>query len=278
MLKKYLSHYIDEDLPYGDLTTSLQENTNFDARLEIFSREEIIVSGSEESAKIGKMLGCKSELFIRSGEKASSGEMILMLTGSYSNIHKAWKLSQVFLEYASGIATHTHKMVTAVREVSQKCQILGTRKTFPFAKKMCLKALHDGGGFAHRLNLSDSVLFFDKHRIVYQNNKEFYDAIPSFKLKAPEKKIVAEALDLIDAMELMQHGIDAVQLDKMSLEDTEKIVKYRDANYKNIIILSAGGINLKNAQEYAKLGIDGIVTSSIYSGKMADIGARMIKI
>lgn len=278
MLDSYIEKYIDEDLPYGDLTTSLQENTDFNAKLEIFSRDEIVVSGSEISAKIGEKLGCKAEIFLKSRKLAKKGDLILTLTGSYENIHKAWKLSQVFLEHASGISTYTYKMLQSVREVSQKCQILGTRKTFPFAKKLCLKALSDGGGFAHRLNLSDSVLFFDKHRIVYENDAEFYREISKFKTKLPEKKIAVEALSLEDALNLMKYGADTIQLDKMSLEETEKVVEFRDENYKSVIVLSAGGINLNNAKEYAKLGIDGIVTSAMYSAKMADVGARIFRV
>lgn len=273
-----IEKYIKQDLGYGDLTTNLQENTGFNVVLEIFSRDEIVVSGSEISAKIGQILECETQIYIKSKEFAKAGDKIISLKGSYKNIHKAWKVAQIFLEYSCGIATYTDKMLKSVREVNPNCQILGTRKTFPFAKKFCLKALQDGGGFIHRINLSDSVLFFDKHRIVYKNNDEFYEQIPKFKAKVPEKKIVIEALNFDDALLLMKHGTDVIQLDKMSLDETKEVVKFRDKNFKFIKILSAGGINLNNAKEYANLGIDAVVTSSMYQAKMADIGARIYRI
>lgn len=273
-----LEKYIEEDLEYGDLTTSLQDDTEFDATLDIFSRDEIMVSGSEISAKIGQVLECESTIFIKSRNLAKSGDKIVSLKGNYKNIHKAWKLAQVYLEYSCAIATYTHKMLQSVKEVNPKCQILGTRKTFPFAKKFCLEALKDGGGFVHRINLSDSILFFDKHRIVYKDDDEFYKQILKFKSKVPEKKIVIEALDLDDATLLMKYGADAIQLDKMSFDDTKKVVEFRDNNFKSIKILSAGGINLQNAKEYANLGIDAIVTSAMYQAKMSDIGAKIYRI
>lgn len=273
-----LEKYIQEDVAYGDLTTQLQGEANFRTRLEIFSRDEILVSGSEISAKIGEILGCESEIFIKSRNFAKKNDKIVAICGDYKNIHKAWKLAQVFLEYSCAIATYTHKMVQSAKNANPKCQILGTRKTFPFAKKFCLNALCDGGGFIHRINLSDSVLFFDKHRIVYQNDAEFYAQIAKFKQKLPEKKIVIEALNLRDAKELLNHGADAVQLDKMDFGEISEVVKFRDLNCAGAKILCAGGINLQNAKDYAKLGIDAIVTSAMYQAKMADIGARIEKI
>lgn len=270
--------YIDEDLPYGDLTTNLQENCDFLVRLDIFSRDSVLVSGSEISAKIGTILNSKPKIYIKSKQLAKPKGLILSLEGKYKDIHKAWKLAQIYLEYSCGIATYTYKMLKSVREVSSKCQILGTRKTFPFAKKLCLKALNDGGGYAHRLNLSDSVLFFDKHRIVYKNSDEFYEQIAKFKDKMPEKKITIEALNLEDALNLVKFSTDAIQLDKMSLAETKKVVEFKNEMDSSIKILSAGGINLTNAKEYANLGVDGVVTSAIYQAKMADIGAKIYKI
>lgn len=272
-----LTNYINEDIPYMDLTTSLQENTKFNARLDIFTKENIIVSGSEVAAKIGEILGLNSKIIIKSGLKAKSGDKILLLHGSYKDIHKAWKLAQVYLEYSCGIASYTNKMLNLVKEVNPKCQILGTRKTFPFSKKLCIKALLDGGGFVHRLNLSDSVLFFENHRIVYSSDDEFYNEISKFKEKVPEKKIVIEALNFKDAFLLMKYGADVVQLDKFSLNDTKKVVEFKDENYQNIKILSAGSINLQNAKDYAMLKVDAIVTSAIYQTKMADISAKIYK-
>lgn len=273
-----LEKYILEDVEYGDITTDLQDKAEFGAKLEIFCRDEILVSGSEISAQIAQILGCKSEICIKSKNFAKKNDKILTLISSYKNIHKAWKLAQVYLEYSCAIATYTHKMVKCAQEINPKCQILGTRKTFPFAKKFCLNALRDGGGFVHRINLSDSVLFFDKHRIVYQNDDEFYTQIAKFKEKMPEKKIVIESSTLNDAKALLKFGADVLQLDKMSLGDIDEIVKFKNENYKSVKILCAGGINLTNAKNYAKLGIDAIVTSAMYQAKMADIGARIEKI
>ena len=54
-----LEKYIQDDLPYFDLTTSLQNCNNVKAQIEVFTREDIVVSCSEEAAKIAELLNCK---------------------------------------------------------------------------------------------------------------------------------------------------------------------------------------------------------------------------
>ena len=49
------------------------------------------------------------------------------------------------------------------------------------------------------------------------------------------------------------------------------VVKLRN-DFPNIMLLATGGINEKNAAEYARTGIDGIVTTNLYNAKPIDIG------
>lgn len=276
ILMDEIFNYIKEDLPYGDLSVNLQENPKIKTKLEIYTREDILVSGSEISSKIGEILGLKSTVLVESKNFAKVGDKIVEFQGNYDDIHKTWKLSQVFLEYSSGISTYTYKMKKIAQSINPKCQILGTRKTFPFAKKVCLKALNDGGGFIHRLNLSDSILFFDKHRIIYKDDNEFYSKISKFKDLSDERKIVVETLNLNDAYKLMECGTEVILLDKFSKQDVEKVLKFRDNYYKNVKIICAGGINLTNILDYASA--DAIVTSAMYQAKMVDLGANIYKI
>lgn len=53
-----LQRYIHDDIPYFDLTTSLQNAKNRHAKLSIFTREELMVSCSEEAQRIALLLGC----------------------------------------------------------------------------------------------------------------------------------------------------------------------------------------------------------------------------
>ena len=207
--------------------------------------------------------------------KAKKGETILSFKGDYENIHKVWRTTQLILEYSSKISTTTALMLEKIKEVNKDCQLLTTRKTYPFAKKFCIKSILNGGGLIHRLNLSESILFFPHHRKIYKDNFEFYKEISKFKVKMPEKKVVVESYSFEDCKNLFENSVDVVQLDKVSFDEIKRVVELRDKSFKNIKIICSGGINLKNVQDFAKLGVDAIVTSFVYSCGMANLGTRI---
>lgn len=166
-------------------------------------------------------------------------------------------------------------MLKIIKQYNSSCELLTTRKTIPFSKRMCIKAILCGGALPHRLGLSESILFFDYHRIIYDNNETFYKEINKLKNRLPEKKIVVESKTYEDSKKLIENCIDVLQLDKIDLDTTKKIIEYKNKINKNIKILLCGGINLSNVKDYAKLEIDGIVSSSMYSCGMANLGCKL---
>ena len=264
--------YVGEDLPYFDLTTSLQ-CIRKSASLTILPREDVTVSCVDVAARIAQLLDCRAQICVPNSAVAAVKEPIVKINGSYDNVHKAWKLAQICLEYACKIATYARAMNEAAKNVNPKCEILATRKSFPFAKKFCLKAVLEGGCGIHRLNLSDSVLFFKNHIKAYGSYEEFLAQIPTFKAKAPERKIAVECENLNDCEALLRAGADVVQCDKFTPEAVKQAVDLRDKIAPNAALVASGGINLKNVREFAGTGADALVTSAMYTQGMADITA-----
>ena len=264
--------YIGEDLPYFDLTTSLQ-GIRKNAVLTILPREDVTVSCVDVAADIAQLLGCEAQICVPNSAIAAVKEPIVKINGSYDNVHKAWKLAQICLEYACKIATYARAMNEAAKNVNPKCEILATRKSFPFAKKFCLKAVLEGGCGVHRLNLSDSVLFFKNHIKAYDSYEEFLAQIPTFKAKSPERKIAVECENLDDCEALLKAGADVVQCDKFIPAAVKRAVGLRDKIAPNAALVASGGINLKNVIEFAVTGADALVTSAMYTQGMADITA-----
>ena len=264
--------YIGEDLPYFDLTTSLQ-GIRKSASLTIQPREDVTVSCVDVAARIAQLLDCGAQICVPNAAVAAAKEPIVKINGSYDNVHKAWKLAQICLEYACKIATYASAMNEAAKSVNPKCEILATRKSFPFAKKFCLKAVLEGGCGIHRLNLSDSVLFFKNHIKAYDSYEEFLAQISTFKTKAPERKIAVECENLDDCEALLRAGADVVQCDKFTSEAVKQAVDLRDKIAPNAALVASGGINLKNVREFAGTGADALVTSAMYTQGMADITA-----
>ncbi|MDD2886426.1 MAG: ModD protein [Aliarcobacter sp.] len=270
-----LEKYIQDDIPYFDLTTSLQNCNNVKAQIEVFTREDIVVSCSEEAVKIAELLNCKVEFYEKSKTKIKKDSTILKYSGDYEDIHKAWRLTQILLEYSCKISTYSYQMKEKIEKINPTCELLTTRKTFPFSKRFCIKAAFCGGAMPHRLNLSETILFFEGHRILYKNNDEFYEDLKRIKTKIPEKKLNIESDSFEDSINLMKIGVDVIQLDKIDFEELEKIITYKNENYSNVKILVAGGINLTNIEKYASYKIDGVVTSSVYNCGMANISSRL---
>lgn len=268
-----LEDLVKSDIPFNDLTTELME-TGAKAELSISSRGEITLSCLDTVSQICKARDLEFNSDFTNSTRVESGAQILSVIGDFSELHAVYKSIQNLLEYACGIATSANMVVKIVKEASPDCEVLVTRKVFPFAKKLCLKAALEGGAKVHRLGLSDSVLFFENHTNAYKSLDEFLSDISKFKKRLCERKIIVEASDLEFAKATLKAGSDGVQCDKMSVEDVKKVVEFKNANFANAIVLAAGGISEKNAKEYAKTGINAIVTSAVYKG-VADLGARI---
>ncbi len=273
-----LQTYVQEDLPFFDLTTMLQEMDHKRVTMEIFTREDVVVACSDDASRIAKLYGCEVKRHLAPKSHAQKGETLISIEGDYNHLQSIYRTIQVLLEYSCKIASYTHAMKNAIEEVNPKCELLATRKTFPFAKKFCIKSVMSGGAMPHRLSLSESILFFGHHRRVYESEAAFYDALTQIKSKSAEKKIVVESSNFEDAAMLMQSGADVLQIEKSSIELLEEILAYRDAKYADVKILATGGIKLENVKKIAATGVDGVVTSALYACGMADMGSRVVEV
>lgn len=272
-----LWEYIREDLPYFDLTTHLIEPASHRAALSIVTRHEIVAACTEEAARIGELLGCEVHLAVASGTPVEKEGVLLELKGSGEALHQAWRLCQVLLEYACGLATYAKEMLQNIHSVNPRCELMVTRKSHPFAKRFTIRALLCGGALPHRLGLSESVLIFANHRALYKDAAEFAAALPAIKSRCVEKKLVVESETLEDAKRMLSLGADAIQMDKSTPDVLAELVEHKNGHHPNAVILAAGGIRKENAALYAQTGVDAIVTSSPYQAGMADLTSRWRK-
>ena len=269
-----LWEYIRGDLPYFDLTTHLLALPPQSGTLRIYTRETVVAACTEEAVRIGELLGCEAKTNCASGTEVVAGGMLLELRGTHETLHNAWRLCQILLEYACGMATRAHTMLQKARAVNPHCEVLVTRKSFPFAKRFVIRALACGGVLPHRLGLSETVLVFEQHRALYPDRAAFAAALKTLKLRCVEKKLTVESEVLEDAKWLLSLGVDVIQMDKCTPQTLQELVAYKNGHYPHATVLAAGGINPANAAEYAATGVEGLVTSSLYQAGMADLTAR----
>ncbi len=267
-----LQQLLDEDLPYGDLTTRILGIGDASARLSIACRRDsMVLSCMDEARRMCVLGGLHVEYVADDGQRLYRGDMALRARGDAAAVHGVWKMVQNLLDFACGIATYTRDMVDAAREANPQIVVATTRKTPPFAKKIAIKSVEAGGGVAHRLGLSESILVFEEHRAFFKSDAELHAALLHVKRHAPEKPLVVEVHSLEEAQKFARLGADIVQLEKFPLSELKQSVQTLKAEFAQLKIIATGGITLQNVRDYAACGADIIVTSAPYSAPSADV-------
>jgi molybdenum transport protein len=270
-----IDSFIAEDVPYFDLTSHILGIGGEKGRIEYFTREDITVCGAEEVIRMFGKLGIEPEQFIPSGRQAKAGDTLLSGTGEGGQLHIVWKAGQNLLDQVSAIATRTRKMLDEGRKYNPALAILTTRKCFPGTKKLAIKAVLAGGALPHRLGLSETILIFKQHLNFIGGMEGLVQKLPGLKGECCEKKILVEAENYEDARRFCAAGADGIQFDKLPPASLQDAVSRLKGEFPAVILLAAGGVNEGNVGEYAKTGVDGIVTTSLYNVKPVDIGVRI---
>lgn len=269
-----LDRWIQEDMPYFDLTCQVAGIANQPVRLSFCSRQEGVVCGGPEVARIATKLGCVPTLVPQDGDRLLPGEPFCVLEGPAQAVHAAWKVCLNVFDHASGIATATAHMVADARAVNEKVEILTTRKGMPGAKSLQVAGIVAGGAYPHRLGLSETVLFFEEHLTLLGGMESFLNLIPAIKANLCEKKLFVECR-LEDARRVLAAGADGVQFDKATPAELEALVSQLKLEFPAATFVAAGGINGTNVAAYAQTGVHGLVTTWPLAVKPLDMGVRL---
>ena len=273
-----IEYFIQEDAPYGDLTTHLLGIGGKPGRILFTTREETTLCCTEEAARLLEKVGGRVTRALPSGTLVAAGTEFMEAEGSAEVLHSGWKVALNILEYASGVASRTARIVKAARAVNPEITVVTTRKSFPGTKKIVIKAIMAGGALPHRLGLSETILVFKQHTAFMGGLETFLKTIPNLRTKAKETKILVEAQSAAEAVQIAGHGVDVVQLDKLKTGELAAVVREVRVTAPAVKVSAAGGINENNVAEYAATGVDVIVLSSVYFGKPADIGVSMLPV
>jgi molybdenum transport protein len=273
-----IESFIHEDVPYGDLTTHLLGIGDKIGKIIFSAREETTVCCTEEAARLLNKLGAETIRMLPSGTFVPVGTEFLEARGTAEVLHTGWKAALNLLEYASGVASRTARIVKAARTVNPNITVVTTRKSFPGTKKIVIKAIMAGGALPHRLGLSETILVFKQHTAFMGGLEEFLKTIPDLRVRAKETKIIVEADSVGEALQIAQAGPDVVQVDKAKPDELAQLVKEIRLTNPAVKISAAGGINEKHVAQYAATGVDIIVLSSVYFGKPSDVSARIIPV
>ncbi|SEM67695.1 Quinolinate phosphoribosyl transferase, C-terminal domain [Syntrophus gentianae] len=122
-------------------------------KLSCFTKRACVLAGVAEAARIFAKLGTRTEISVPEGRPVEAGQVFLTAVGTAGMLHAGWKIAQNVMEYSTGIATRTAEMVRVAQAVKPDILVAVTRKHFPGAKALSLKAALAGGASIHRLGL-----------------------------------------------------------------------------------------------------------------------------
>jgi putative molybdenum utilization protein ModD len=260
-----------EDVPYGDLTTNALGIGGRRGRITMAARGEMVVCCVEEAERLLRRQGADTARLAASGDRVPAGDVFLTAEAPAAVLHGAWRVAQNLIEHASGIATTTRRLVDTATAIAPDIVIECTRKHLPGARGMAARAVTAGGGKMHRLGLSESILIFPQHVAFLPPGSGFVDAIGRLKRQYPGKKVTVEAWSLDEGVRLADAGVDIIQLDKLPPSDVRAVVERTRSLTPAPAIAAAGGVNGRNAAEYAATGCHILVTSAPYFAPPMDV-------
>lgn len=252
---------------------------------QIITKEKGIMSGGAEIKKIIELYSnayhAKLSAFIKIKDSRpfKKGDTLLEIKGNINDILIIERTILNILQRMCGIATSTFQLISKFKK--SPVLIASTRKT-PYGL-LDKKAVVDGGGATHRLNLSDAILIKDTHLDLFGRDVQ---EVLGKVLKAEEKGrfIEIEVQNMKEAIfaaetfkRFRQLGI--IMCDNFTapeLQKTLKMLKYfklRDS----VLIEASGGITAKNISSFVKAGADIISLGELtHSVKAINLSLKMM--
>jgi nicotinate-nucleotide pyrophosphorylase (carboxylating) len=249
----YLLRFIEEDSPFGDLTSDAV-TPDCTCRAVIRAEQEGIIAGIGEASALFKHFGIIAGPGKQDGDTVIPHDIVLSLEGNVRGILLVERTALNIIGRMSGIATQTRKLADKVSPVNSRCRIAATRKTSPGFRALDKKAVKLGGGDPHRMSLSDGILIKDNHLVLVP----LADSIRAAKAVSTFRKIEVEVETPHDALTAANEGADIILLDNMTphqVQDTLTILKRADLR-DHVTIELSGGIDEDTLLKYATLDVD----------------------
>ena len=249
-----------EDFPHGDITNTyiLKDVKNNIYTGKLITREAIVLSGIDIIEEIYFMYdeSIKFNTEFKDGDLLEKESIVFEAQGPLANLLLLERSVLNTIGLMIAVATNTRQYVNKLKGTNIK--IYDTRKTFPGLRELEKMAVTDGGGFNHRMSLSDAVLIKENH-LKYLDINTLVERLNLIK-GASFTEIEVDSLDLLNKFLNLNAKADIIMLDNFSPNDLERAIKIINNKY---LIEISGGINLDNILDFNKKGVDRIAVGSL---------------
>ncbi|WP_292831863.1 carboxylating nicotinate-nucleotide diphosphorylase [Microbacterium sp.] len=263
---------LEEDAPWGDLTSEYLIPIDATATADLVAREAGVFSGGDVFTAAFALTdpGIEVALRVADGETFAAGAILAAVAGPARGVLQAERIGLNFVQRMSGIATLTASYVAAVAGTGAR--IADTRKTTPGLRAFERAAVIAGGGRNHRFSLSDAVMAKDNHlAVLTAGGTDLTTALRAATARLPHTAHVEVEVDRIDQIEpVLAAGIGTIMLDNFSLEDLRIGVAQIAAR---ATVEASGGVTLETVRSIAETGVDVISVGALtHSARALDLG------
>jgi nicotinate-nucleotide pyrophosphorylase (carboxylating) len=275
-IRQIVQTALEEDLGFGDLTSSALLSPDMIAKAQIMAKQAMVVAGMTVAEEVFHQIDdtLTVKFHQRDGDWVGANTRILTITGNAQSLLQAERVALNFIQRLSGISTITHQFCHAVHNHSVK--IADTRKTTPGLRTLEKWAVRLGGGVNHRFSLHDGILIKDNHLMVLSAHKmSLSQACRIARQKAPHGlRISVEVESMEQVHQAIQGKADVILLDNMS---PSKIQEAVETIKGKALVEVSGGITMNNIRDIAKTGADIISIGALtHSAPAMDLSMDII--
>jgi nicotinate-nucleotide pyrophosphorylase (carboxylating) len=275
LMQEIINLALEEDRVRDDVTTNSLKDYDNQVTAAVTAKENGIISGTgvfiTTFITVDPVISVN--VFKGDGSEVKKGDVVLEIKGMESSILKAERTALNFLQRLSGIATLTKKFVDKLKPYHTT--LLDTRKTTPGMRYLEKKAVKDGGGSNHRMNLEDMAMVKDNH---IRMADTISNAVKKIREKFPGKKIEVEVKNLTELEEALSLNVDMIMLDNFNtgmLKEAVQAVKQSQSLHRAKLEIS-GNVDLENIAQKAAVGVDFISVGALtHSFKSLDLSLKI---
>lgn len=261
-IRQELSRFLAEDLGHVEVVA----RPNDSVRAMITAESAGVLCGGALVAETFHLLNAREGIIevtplVADGALFVPDQELIHLTMSGAILRHGIRTALNFLQHLSGIATHTHDLVS---RVPATCRLLDTRKTTPGLRVFEKYAVRMGGGYNHRFARYDGVMI-KKEDITIDGG--ITPAITRALAEAAHLTAIEIEVETLDDLEtVLQDGrVRHVLLDNMPPDLVSACV----ARAGEHLVLEASGVRVTDLDAYAATGVPFISTSDLIRGARA---------
>jgi len=249
-----------EDIPAGDVTAEAMELKGRTGRARLITREPVPMCGTAWFDSVVKAYrahvpGAALEVGHGAvdGTRLAPGSELFTLEGDVAAIVGIERVLLNFVGRGVGVARKTASFVDKVRRRGVSTRILDTRKTIPGFRYLDKYAVLCGGGYNHRLNLSDQVLIKENHLARFGGVRKAVEHVR--KVIGNRVGIQIEVVDFAQLREAIDVGCPIIMLDNFTPRQVHEACELPRGD---CLLEVSGGITLDNIETYLHPRLDRI--------------------